>query len=517
MLNCLQINLHHSRAAALNLSQVILEKNVDVVLIQEPYATFSPDLDLFSIPTGYSSFHYLNKDHAYGAAILVKSSLRATCLDFASHNHFVGIKLSCNGSEIFLFSLYLRPSLADAAMEMETCFSSIPCNSIPDSIICCDSNAHSTLWNSCNLSPAGSKVESVFTNFNLNIDNRSKKVLNFVPSGTSFVDITLNGDNTVIDNWCFLDEPSLSDHPFISFNIQVPQCGRPSDCRRPVRPRTPPPPSFCDLDRFYEILPEKIAKLPSTEVISKISSPIVLDSLIADLICTLKETAYISKKPRPTFSSPGIMPWWSSELQILKSNFRKASEEKRKNNNDVNVERYRIAKQVYQRELRNAEKKSWKDLCSNELNSDLFAGLKKIAKTVQPPGPPSSIVHDGVTYTEPLDILKAFSAGFFPTESVNSEGHSAVLREVENCLKEHTDAFPEISVKEIEEVFPNLKKTKAPGTDGFSPLWLALSFNFIKSHILAIFNTCLKLHYFPRDWKVASVLIFKKANKASYN
>ena len=92
------------------------------------------------------------------------------------------------------------------------------------------------------------------------------------------------------------------------------------------------------------------------------------------------------------------MPWWSPELQILKSNFRNASEEKRENKTDETVERYRVAKQIYQRELRQAEKKSWEDLCSKELNTDLFTGLKKIATAhSQLPGPPSSIVHDGVT------------------------------------------------------------------------------------------------------------------------
>ena len=72
MLRCLRINLRHSRSAALNLSQLILERKLDVILIQEPYAISSPSLDLFAIPPGYSSHHSLNKDHAFGAAILVK-------------------------------------------------------------------------------------------------------------------------------------------------------------------------------------------------------------------------------------------------------------------------------------------------------------------------------------------------------------------------------------------------------------------------------------------------------------
>ena len=192
--------------------------------------------------------------------------------------------------------------------------------------------------------------------------------------------VLILGDNTAIKNWCFLKEPSLSDHPFISFNMLVPQCGRTSACPRSARSCTPPPPSLCDLDRFYELLPKLISELPSPEVISKFSSPAELDSVIAELLGTIKKAATCSKKTRSPSSSPGIMPWWSPELQILKSNFRNASEEKRENKTDETVERYRVAKQIYQRELRQAEKKSWEDLCSKELNTDLFTGLKKIAR-----------------------------------------------------------------------------------------------------------------------------------------
>ena len=516
MLRCLQINLRHSRSAALNLSQLILERKFDVILIQEPYAISSPSLDLFAIPPGYSSHHSLNKDHAFGAAILVKSSLQASSLAFATANHFIGIKLSYKNSVFFLFSLYLRPSLADVAVEMETRLSSIPASSLPYSLICCDANAHSPSWNSSCLSQAGTNVESVISNLHLNIANKNKELLNFVPSGSSFVDITLNGDNTHIENWSFLRDASLSDHPFILFDLRTSLFERSSAGFR--RQCVPPPPSLCDLERFYEALPQEIAKWPTPVNISSLSNAEEIDSVIAELITSLKDLAASCKKPRPNICSPSKMPWWSTELQKLKSSLRNASEEKRSNKSDESVEAYRLAKQVYQRELRKAERECWENMCSTELNSDLFAGLKKIANpSSQPPGPPSSLVHEGVSLTEPAEILKAFSSGFFPSAVSDSEQHTSVVSEVSNSLAELTSPFPEISLKELEEVFSISKKTKSPGQDGFSPLWLATSFELIKNHILAIFNHCLKFNYFPRNWKVAAVLILKKANKAVYN
>ena len=69
---CLQINLQHCRNASLNLSQVLVELNVDIALIQEPYAItnkFNNEIFIPNIPVDYTVHHNLNVDHAYGAII----------------------------------------------------------------------------------------------------------------------------------------------------------------------------------------------------------------------------------------------------------------------------------------------------------------------------------------------------------------------------------------------------------------------------------------------------------------
>ena len=62
--------------------------------------------------------------------------------------------------------------------------------------------------------------------------------------------------------------------------------------------------------------------------------------------------------------------------------------------------------------------------------------------------------------------------------------------------KDATEA-PPFSLKEMEEQHKALKKTKTPGHDGFSAVWLQHSFCVIKHHILALFNACPRLRYFP--------------------
>lgn len=60
-LSCFQINPRHSCCASLNLAPLLLDLNIDVVLIQEPYAkasSLSSSIELKSIPLGYVSFSH---------------------------------------------------------------------------------------------------------------------------------------------------------------------------------------------------------------------------------------------------------------------------------------------------------------------------------------------------------------------------------------------------------------------------------------------------------------------------
>jgi len=104
-LRVLQVNLRHSKSASIHLSQVILDLDLDLLLIQEPYAFLSPSGDIIvgNIPPGYVSFHNLSNDHAFGAVILAKTSLNATAAHFADSNHCCCVRVSPN--LLFFFNL----------------------------------------------------------------------------------------------------------------------------------------------------------------------------------------------------------------------------------------------------------------------------------------------------------------------------------------------------------------------------------------------------------------------------
>ena len=96
-IRCLQINLQHSRIALLSLYQSILDLDIDMVFIQEPYVIINSNslITLPDIPNGYVVHHQLNNEAFFEAAILMKSCYTAQLISSQSNYFLVGIELNC--------------------------------------------------------------------------------------------------------------------------------------------------------------------------------------------------------------------------------------------------------------------------------------------------------------------------------------------------------------------------------------------------------------------------------------
>jgi len=95
-INCLQINLRHCREAFASLAQVILDHNIDIVFIQEPYTSIKPSFNIPNIPTGYKIWHSLSLDREshYGAAISAKQSFHVQLIPSKSNNFVTTVQVT---------------------------------------------------------------------------------------------------------------------------------------------------------------------------------------------------------------------------------------------------------------------------------------------------------------------------------------------------------------------------------------------------------------------------------------
>lgn len=87
--------------------------------------------------------------------------------------------------------------------------------------MCANANAKSPLWNSFGTDHRGSDLENLLIDYKLNVAKQPLESLEFIPGGTSFVDLTLTGDRINLSRWLFLATPSLSDHPYVYFEVTL--------------------------------------------------------------------------------------------------------------------------------------------------------------------------------------------------------------------------------------------------------------------------------------------------------
>jgi hypothetical protein len=137
--------MQHAKAAALHLSQLLIDMNIDIVFIQEPYALSQSNVSLKYIPDHFVQLHSLSHDHAFGAAILAKRSLNPSLLPLEISNCAAGAKIIIHDQPLFLFSVYFRPSLIDLKSFLYDLSRSLTPEITSRSILCFDANARNSL------------------------------------------------------------------------------------------------------------------------------------------------------------------------------------------------------------------------------------------------------------------------------------------------------------------------------------------------------------------------------------
>ena len=165
--------------------------------------------------------HCLNHDAAYGAAVIIKSRIISRVITPQSSNKVISIEIDTNLGTFKAYSIYCRPTESNVSNILAP-IRNVESNITKKLLLCMDSNAHNTLWNSPFTDDKGKELEDIINNSPVSILNvDSKKYINSI--GTTHIDITLAGDNIyrTIKDWRYLDILSLSDHQYIIFDITL--------------------------------------------------------------------------------------------------------------------------------------------------------------------------------------------------------------------------------------------------------------------------------------------------------
>ncbi len=367
-----------------------------------------------------------------------------------------------------------------------------------------DVNSHHTAWGSSDVDNRGECLLNIIAESNLNLKfNQGRKPTFRQRRGLGVreevLDITLAScyAATKIFNWRVLDEPSASDHNYISFKVRSQNIAK--TYRNPRR---------TDWGKFH------------TELQSSLSPADLLHGQGIDMMASSMKDAIIESYhkacPEVHSSSRKQACWWSPRLETRRRNLRRMYNVSKRTGN---WERYSTALTEYNKEVRQAKRSSWREFCQSIDKVPDCAKLHKIlAKS--PTNVVGTVLKEDGTHTsnpeETLQVLLSthFPGSFQPQDTVEVEARreprGRSTREDWDCAK------AVITYQGIKWALNSFQPYKSPGIDGVFPVLLQASAELVIPHLQLLFRTSLATGVIPSSWRTSRVVFIPKPGKASY-
>ena len=113
--------------------------------------------------------------------------------------------------------------------------------------------------------------------------------------------------------------------------------------------------------------------------------------------------------------------------------------------------------------------------------------------------------------------MQYYPTVFFPKNPADPNVQSMVtISAMEKIIaKSHTN-IPSTNMEEITTAVFSMKKNKAPGADGITLEHIQCYFNILKETMHNIYQAYLSLAYFPKNWKLAKILVIPKPGLDDY-
>ena len=137
-IRCLQLNLQHSRSTTANMTQIILQNNVDVTFVQEPYTILNK---VAVFPKGFK-IYTCGRERIRSAIIINSNDIDVIAVTQALHEDAILTKFRHDGLKFYGASLYL-PIDRDIEWDLGTIDKIIRLTKGEGLLLALDSNARS--------------------------------------------------------------------------------------------------------------------------------------------------------------------------------------------------------------------------------------------------------------------------------------------------------------------------------------------------------------------------------------
>ena len=494
-LKMLQINCRRCERVMDEVVQIMREKGCQIALLQEPYVGGDMPGDMR---------FFVNRTET--AAILVDDA-DIQCIVYPGIED-CGVYLRLEGvfGVVFAVSLYCRPR-ENIEGYLRLLDGVLLSSSSQPLIICMDANAASPLWFS-KISAQARRYESFsrgqllaewLSTSDVHVLNEPSELYSFEsPNGVSDIDVTLACRRMLAKFetcWTIWDGCVSGDHNPIMITLGAKQHSEVVETgghRRWCTKRyvwqfyeqlmREEAETACPIDDFKEIsLKQQLSKMQ--QIVSSVNDRVL--------------GRYVVPAGKRT-------PWWSRELAAkkmsivrLRRRFRRA-----RRRDDVSIGQLKVELQVvlaeYKGMIRVAKEDQWNAFVSDNRDDPWGRVYRECRRRTKAADIECIQVGEEIIDTW-YNCTKALLANFFPVPNMRMLNHGP-------------DPLPEeLQSAELSTCINLARSSGSPGMDGITGRMVKAMWKAIPDHVLTLMASCLRLGYFPEEWKAARVVVLLKS------
>jgi hypothetical protein len=209
------------------------------------------------------------------------------------------------------------------------------------------------------------------------------------------------------------------------------------------------------------------------------------------------------------------VPWWSPKLKVLRKQVNALKHRVKRckisDLKEISNARFKALKNSYTAELIRAKQDSWRKFCT-ESTKHSPRKLYKTCRTgfARTPVPTSLTFLDGSATTSEVETASSLLHNFFPDDDTpqDSDHQRDIRAQTAKTGPPNSQPEPHFSEHKVEEIIRNLDSKKCPGPDGIDRVIVKRL--RLLTFWLMLFNKCLSLGCFPKEWKKARVIAIPK-------
>jgi hypothetical protein len=477
--------------------------DIDAALISEPY-THQSKISSCNIK-GYRIIQPQSSGISPRAGIVLKHNVKYIEVSELQSRDTIAIIIESNiatsPKRIIVASIYQQPSYHQPppTPQLIKIIEYAKNKQLPI-IIGGDFNAHHTLWGSRKSNKQGEHLVSYLATTDLHLVNTGNASTFKSANGESIIDLTLCSRqiSEFMANWKVQQEESLSDHSYISFNVQA----------SPGTIQPKPNPRKTDWNKF------------TAKVRCKLTEPLVFYGNTQDIENSVQgltqsinecfnETTRVPRKQRKKYNV-----WWSRELTELKKLTNRAKNKRAYS--EENERAYREQRNKYTDKIRQAKREGFEKYTNNIEKLPEAQRLTKILEKGALPQP-NMLKYANGEYTQSCEeaiqhLLDTHFPGNIKTHTVEQQ-----QKKQTNTQERYLEANEIITETAVEWAINEFEPYKSPGPDDIYPIQLQKLLPYIKTHLTYIMRAVLAHGYIPISWRQSRVVFLAKPGKPTYD